>query len=310
MRYIVVFLALLFLSGCGGLDPTIDSDLDGVPDTADRCPNTQPNNPFDANVDTDGCAYDEDRDTIPDDLDQCPATETGLLVGFSGCPLDSDGDGVYDSYDHCPDSTPDEAVDRTGCPVVVQRFSEEGDADKDTVVDARDLCPGTPPEAEVDRFGCPVDNSYLALLKDEDKDGVYDRQDECPGTPKNFQVDSRGCIQHYTFIVTFRFASHRLTEEAERSIREFAEFLEINRGYRVEIQGFTDALGSEQYNLGLSIKRAKRVYDELIGMGIRRSVLTYRGFGEAMPVAPNDTAENMEKNRRVRAKLFLPLSPR
>lgn len=303
---IVGLLVVLLLSGCGGIDPSADSDLDGVIDTLDRCPNTQPNNPFDAQVDSDGCPHDEDKDTIPDYLDQCPSTESGLLVGFAGCPLDSDGDGVYDSYDHCPDSSPGEDVDRTGCPVVVQQFSQSGDEDEDNVSDAKDLCPGTPLEAQVDSFGCPVDNSYLAHMKDEDADGVYDRYDQCPGTPKDFQVDKAGCIQHYTFIVTFQFASHILTPEADASIRNFAEFLKINRGYRVEIQGFTDAMGSEQYNLGLSIKRAKQVYDELIGMGIRRSVLSYRGFGEMMPAAPNDTAENMQKNRRVRAKLFLP----
>ena len=297
---------LLVLGGCGGVDPALDSDLDGVPDALDRCPNTQPNNPYDAEVDEYGCPLDADGDRVPDLFDQCPETEPGLLVGFSGCPLDSDGDGVYDSYDHCPDTAYGEAVDRTGCTEIVQHITESGDEDDDNVSDAEDLCPHTPLEASVDRFGCPVDNTYVALLKDEDKDGVYDSRDECPGTPKNFQVDSRGCIQHYTFIINFEFASHRLTDEAVRSIRDFADFLKANRGYRVEIQGFTDAMGSEMYNLSLSIRRAKRVYQELIGMGITPSVLSYRGYGEAMPIAPNDTAENMEKNRRVRAKLFLP----
>ena len=307
MHRLTVLALLLFLAwGCGGTEPSIDSDLDGVPDSLDRCPNTQPNNPYDADVDAYGCPRDADRDGVSDLFDQCPATEAGLLVGFSGCPLDSDKDGVYDSYDHCPDTPYGEPVDRTGCTEIVRHITESGDEDEDNVSDAEDLCPHTPLEAGVDRFGCPVDNSYVALLKDEDRDGVYDSRDECPGTPKNFQVDSRGCIQHYTFTVNFEFASHKLTGEAITSIRDFADFLEANRGYKVEVQGFTDALGSEQYNLALSIKRAKQVYEELIGMGIRSSVLTYRGFGEAMPAAPNDTAENMEKNRRVRAKLFLP----
>lgn len=70
--------------------------------------------------------------------------------------------------------------------------------------------------------------------------------------------------------------------------------------YQVIVEGYTDNLGSEQYNLELSKKRAKTIYDFLINLNAINPVISYFvGYGEANPVAPNDTEENRAKNRRV-----------
>lgn len=71
-------------------------------------------------------------------------------------------------------------------------------------------------------------------------------------------------------------------------------------GYQVVVEGYTDNVGSEQYNLELSTKRAKTIYDFLLSMNaINPQTAYYVGYGEANPVAPNDTEENRAKNRRV-----------
>lgn len=71
-------------------------------------------------------------------------------------------------------------------------------------------------------------------------------------------------------------------------------------GYQIVIEGYTDNVGSEQYNLDLSTKRAKTIYDFLLSLGsINPSTSYYIGYGEANPIAPNDTEENRAKNRRV-----------
>ena len=68
---------------------------------------------------------------------------------------------------------------------------------------------------------------------------------------------------------------------------------------RVEIQGYTDSLGTEEYNMGLSERRATAVRDYLVSKGIATARLTTRGFGETGPVADNGTRAGRAENRRV-----------
>ena len=95
-----------------------DSDNDGVPDSADSCPNT----PLGASVDSNGCASsqkDSDGDGVKDNLDQCPNTPSGETVNSNGCSSserDSDGDGVIDSLDNCANTPSGATVDDNGCP--------------------------------------------------------------------------------------------------------------------------------------------------------------------------------------------------
>ena len=69
---------------CAALTPkaTPDADGDGVPDSADKCPNT----PMGVKVDTTGCPLDSDGDGVTDDKDQCPGTPRGVKVNQLGCP--------------------------------------------------------------------------------------------------------------------------------------------------------------------------------------------------------------------------------
>jgi len=102
--------------GFGGSDEGFaarDTDMDGVPDKDDLCPNT----PRGVIVDETGCPVDSDGDGVPDGLDACPNTPQGATVDERGCPLDSDNDGVYDGLDQCPNTPAGVQVDATGCPV-------------------------------------------------------------------------------------------------------------------------------------------------------------------------------------------------
>jgi OmpA-OmpF porin, OOP family len=89
-----------------------DADGDGVPDSADKCPNT----PVGVKVDATGCPLDSDGDGVPDLRDKCPNTPVGVKVDATGCPLDSDGDGVPDYKDQCPGTPPGVKVNQLGCP--------------------------------------------------------------------------------------------------------------------------------------------------------------------------------------------------
>ena len=68
---------------------------------------------------------------------------------------------------------------------------------------------------------------------------------------------------------------------------------------KVEVAGHTDSIGTDNYNMGLSLRRANAVRDYLINKGIAAENLTAKGYGESQPVADNRTAEGRFKNRRV-----------
>jgi OOP family OmpA-OmpF porin len=65
------------------------------------------------------------------------------------------------------------------------------------------------------------------------------------------------------------------------------------------VAGHTDSVGTDQYNQGLSERRANSVRDYLVEQGVRASRLTAVGYGENRPVATNDTADGRQENRRV-----------
>lgn len=89
-------------------------------------------------------------------------------------------------------------------------------------------------------------------------------------------------------------------EELERVVR----FLQENPSLRVEISGHTDSDGSDMYNLRLSQARAQAVVDYLVSRGINPDRLVAKGYGESRPIAPNDTPENKQKNRRTELKIL------
>jgi outer membrane protein OmpA-like peptidoglycan-associated protein len=67
----------------------------------------------------------------------------------------------------------------------------------------------------------------------------------------------------------------------------------------VLVEGFTDSTGSDAYNLQLSQRRAEAIRSALSQMGVDRSRIETRGYGEAYPVASNATAGERQMNRRV-----------
>ena len=262
-------------------------------------------------------AKDSDKDGIKDKFDQCPDTPKGALVDEFGCPLDADGDGVYDGLDLCPDTPKGAFVDISGCPL---------DADRDGVPDGIDLCPDTPAGLQVDVFGCPLDGDKdgvpdfkdqqldtpqgamvdeLGVAIDADKDGVPDGIDKCPDTPTGTAVDQYGCplakpiTEKISLNILYAPGSAEPDAEAKKKLDDVIERMSIYPQVKLEVNGYTDALGSERSNLKLSQKRAEAVRDYLIAKGVSPDRLVAKGFGEANPVDTNETPEGRQRNRRV-----------
>jgi len=136
------------------------------------------------------------------------------------------------------------------------------------------------------------------VANDSDGDGVIDSRDKCPNTPKGATVDVRGCWT-YDATVLFGFDSTVIDPQAFNMLTEAVIVIGENPGLKVEISGYTDSTGPEDYNLGLSERRAKSVMKYFVDNGVAASRLTAKGFGEAQPVADNATKEGRSKNRRV-----------
>ncbi|ERS83871.1 OmpA family protein [Halomonas sp. PBN3] len=99
--------------------------------------------------------------------------------------------------------------------------------------------------------------------------------------------------------VTFAFDSAELRPGAEYELNEVAATLNNNPEVRVTIAGHTDSIGSNEYNLGLSERRAESVRDYLVSQGVADGRMRTVGYGEERPVATNETDEGRAMNRRV-----------
>lgn len=99
--------------------------------------------------------------------------------------------------------------------------------------------------------------------------------------------------------VLFRTNKATLEPGGMRNVQKLAEFLDQYPQYKALVEGHTDSIGSEALNQELSERRANAVKSALIDMGISPGRVTTRGYGEAYPVASNNTTAGRQQNRRV-----------
>jgi len=229
-----------------------------------------------------GGESDLDGDGVSDENDRCPGTPADVQVDTRGCAIDSDNDGVADYMDQCPDTPSGAAVDSNGCAL---------DSDGDGIKDYADQCPNSARGAVVDSTGCEGD---------DDNDGVANSADQCPTTRAGAVVDADGCQVIFTLEgVHFEYDSADLTSAAEQHLADIVIELEEHGDVHVSIEGHTDSVGSDEYNQGLSERRAASVSSYLAGAGIAADRMSSKGFGESKPIASNDTDAGRADNRRV-----------
>ena len=106
--------------------------------------------------------------------------------------------------------------------------------------------------------------------------------------------------------VLFTTGKADLKPGATGSLNKLAAFLDKYPDRSVAIQGYTDSVGSEDYNQGLSERRAESVKSYLTGQGIGSSRLVASGKGRSDPVADNDSAAGRQQNRRVEVLISNP----
>jgi OmpA-OmpF porin, OOP family len=242
---------------------------------------------------------DTDGDGITDDIDKCPR-EPEDKDGFQdadGCPdPDNDGDGIPDALDKCPNEPEDRDgfQDEDGCP--------DPDNDNDGIPDVRDQCPNEPEDKDgfQDEDGCPD--------PDNDHDGILDADDKCPNVPG---VPPDGCPKKYNLVVVtenkielkqtvyFDFNKATIKPVSFALLNDVAQAMKDNPHIKVEIQGHTDSVGDDNYNLKLSQRRAESIKTYLSTKGISEDRMAPKGYGETVPIADNRTATGRAQNRRV-----------
>ena len=112
--------------------------------------------------------------------------------------------------------------------------------------------------------------------------------------PKNHQVlqtrdTVRGLIVSMPDVL-FDFNKYTLKPEARERLAKISGIILAYPDLKLQIEGYTDAIGSEEYNQTLSEKRAESVRDYLVGQGVNMNNVTAQGLGKADPVADNSTA--------------------
>lgn len=269
-----------------------DKDGDGISNRKDKCKNVS------GTCEYQGCPPpepDKDGDGVPDKFDKCP--DKAGPAKWDGCP-DSDGDGIPDHLDDCPDEPG--LPEFNGCP----------DSDGDGIPDKDDKCPYKAGPAKWD--GCP----------DSDGDGIPDHLDKCPNVAGVPELD--GCppeekeekeipeqkpepkviLVEFAYTILFETGQSTFTSSDNVMLDSLVSILKKNPKTSVNVEGHTDNVGNQNYNLTLSQKRADAVKDYLIAKGIDTRRIVANGLCDTKPTGNNNTPEGRTQNRRVNIKLI------
>jgi outer membrane protein OmpA-like peptidoglycan-associated protein len=140
---------------------------------------------------------------------------------------------------------------------------------------------------------CP---GYFSFKDTIDYKGVFDgrsRSKKIALVP--LKVGNKITVQN----IYFKQDQAELTDFARLMLVELTHVLAADRSLRIEVGAHTDDVGTNEYNMALSEKRALAVKKHLMDNGARNEQLIAKGYGEGFPVVPNDTDEHRAHNRRV-----------
>ena len=195
---------------------------------------------------------------------------------------------VFDARSNKPVEGTVDIINRTDGESVARQIARDGEAVV-TLINGRD-------------YGLHVEASGYLFYSDQFLLQQVDRYSALMLNVPLLQVDDETEVEEKTPIilrnVLFASGSAELLDISEYELTTLRQFLEAEPGIQIEIRGHTDDIGQEQDNMKLSTARARAVFDYLVERGVSPDRLSFRGFGESIPIASNATAEGRRENRR------------
>lgn len=239
-----------------------------------------------------------------DDLSFFVSTD-GTTGYFSSNKIESNGKYNLYAFELYQDARPEKVVfikgeikDEDNIPVI------------DSKIELKSVTTQNVTTVEVDSFSgryvatAVFDDDFVLTVKKPDhiyQSRYIDKDSAIFSAPVelNFEIEKVEAGKSYELHdILYPTNSAELSNRSKVILDEFIVFLKDNPGIRVSIHGHTDDVGDDAFNLDLSKRRARSVYDYLTGKGIPSSRLSWQGFGKMRPVADNTTEEGRAKNRR------------
>ncbi|WP_375055370.1 OmpA family protein [Zobellella sp. DQSA1] len=142
-------------------------------------------------------------------------------------------------------------------------------------------------------------------LTDLDRDGVITARDNCLDSPVGASVDNDGCHSgesqalQQDLIVLFAHDRSVITSQYQSEINQMASFMATNPDLRLLLEGHASQVGSHDYNIALSKRRAEAVRQALMQAGVGGDRLEIIGYGDTRPVLMGADEQSAAANRRV-----------
>ena len=299
------------IAGLAQFNGCPDRDGDKIMDKLDSCPDEAGLAAFN------GCP-DTDRDGVVDKRDACPS-DLGN-VAMKGCP-DIDDDGIVNKDDRCPDKAGPK--DNEGCPLAkLHLLDKNGNIIATATVDK---------DGKYTFIDLPTDESSLLKLESFD---ILVANEVTVVTGKLVRIARRGADGYFHFenlptekgqlgkldiadvqvklnkeeamvvkkameTLEFDFGSDVIRASSTDGLDLVVELLQQNHTWKLKLSGHTDNVSSLKYNMDLSKKRVESIKKYLAKKGIPAGQVVLKWYGPTKPIAPNDTEEGRQKNRRV-----------
>jgi outer membrane protein OmpA-like peptidoglycan-associated protein len=152
-------------------------------------------------------------------------------------------------------------------------------------------------QAEASRLAA-LESDKARLSAEQEKEALRKRLLEQFNLILETRDTARGLIVNMSDVL-FDTARYTLRPIAREKLARLSGIILAYPGLRIEVEGHTDSVGSDEYNQKLSEQRASSVRDHLIAQGLPFGTISAKGYGETMPAATNDNAAGRQQNRRV-----------
>jgi outer membrane protein OmpA-like peptidoglycan-associated protein len=184
-----------------------------------------------------------------------------------------------------------------------QAAQQQAEAERQAALDAQRRAEAERAQAQADLQAekakqAAAEAERLRAQAETEKNAARQQMLQQLNTIMETRETARGLIMNMSDVL-FDFGQYSLKPEAREKLAKVSGILLAHPGLNLQVEGYTDNVGSDEFNQKLSDQRANAVSDYLISQGIPQDRVSARGFGKNNPIASNDTAAGRQQNRRV-----------